>query len=97
MVQPHGKEIIVASQDVIGLYPNLDIVQSAEAVQEAVEESTVEFLGVDMDWVGKVIAMASNKQEIEQWGMEDMVPIRKYKGGVRPGLTSGELFVSKAE
>ena len=34
---------------------------------------------------------------MEEWGFDQLVPRRKYSGGVRPGLSSGEMFVSKNE
>ena len=75
----------------------MHIGKSAEIVRQAVETSKVDFEGIDIKWVGLVIAMASTKEEIEEWGLVDLVPKRKFSRNCRPGLSSKEIFRSKEE
>ena len=96
-LEKNEEKVVLASQDVVGLYPNLSITEAAAEVGRAVEESSIEFKNVDMEWVVKTIAMGSTETELVEWGIIDLIPKRRYVGGSRPGLSSDEAFVSKSE
>ena len=91
------KKFILASQDVKALYPSLHIGKSAEIVRKAVETSKIDYEGIDMKWVGLVIAMAATEEEVTEWDLVELLPKRKYSGNRRPGLSSKEIYWSKDE
>ena len=86
-IEKDGRMVIVASQDVDGLYPNLDIADSAVICGEAVRDTKLKIEGVDYVWAGKYIALTCSPQEIDRCGLTDIVPIRRHKKGTRPGIT----------
>ena len=53
---------------------------------EAVKESDLVILGVDYKWAGMYVALNSTKTDITKWGIQDLVPSRRYVNGTRPGI-----------
>ena len=82
---------MVGSLDVSALYPSLDHMGSAEAVERFVKRSRVEFKNVD--WRAALVFLASSwtEKEVKSEKMMDLVPRRLKKWGRRPGKTTPEL------
>ena len=83
-------KITVASQDVEALYPALDIEETARICAERVQNSTLEFDGVDYVWALKYIAMNLTKEEAPRSKLWRLLPVRRSKTGRRPGINSME-------
>ena len=83
-------KITVASQDVEALYPALNIEESARICAERVQNSTLEFDGVDYVWALKYIAMNITKEEAPRNKLWRLLPVRRSKKGIRPGINSME-------
>ena len=83
-------KITVASQDVEALYPALDIEETARICAERVQNSTLEFNGVDYVWALKYIAMNLTKEEAPRSKLWRLLPVRRSKTGRRPGINSME-------
>ena len=96
-VSKEGKKIVVSSEDVEALYPNLEIMASARLCGEAVKQSKMRFEGVDYFWAGKYIAMTCAPKEIEESNLGETVPKRKYRKGTRPGINTKETVGKKKE
>ena len=96
-IREYGKNVVVSSEDVDGLFPNIEILRSAEICGEAIKETKVKYEGVDYRWAGKYIALTCTPKEIEESGLYDIVPVRKYKPGTRPGITGAEAMSRKKE
>ena len=86
-----GKNVVVASEDVDGLFPNLEIMSSAILCGNAVRATKVKFEGIDYIWASKYIAMTCSQQEIEDCGFQDIVPRRKSKKGTRPTIVGVDI------
>ena len=56
-------DIIIFSQDVRALYPSLDIEDITEAVREAMMETELSFENVDVETVGKYLAVNMSKAD----------------------------------
>ena len=97
MVRKTDSEVVIASQDVVGLYPNLDINHSAKICSWAIQKSEIKYQGVDYLWAAKYIAMSLSPTEIEADGLADIIPVRKFKPGTRPGITSKEAQDKKKD
>ena len=63
--------------DVKGLYPNLIIVEVLKIILKMVEESGLDFEGVDWSEIGKYLVVTVTRQELEALGLGEVVPKRK--------------------
>ena len=63
--------------DVKGLYPNLIIAEVLKIILKMVEESGLDFEGVDWSEVGKYLVVNVTRQELEALGLGEVVPKRK--------------------
>ena len=88
-------KILFGSQDAEALYPSLKIRECARIVCQAIMNTKAEFEGIDYEEAVKYIAMTMTEDEIREEGNEHLIPKRKHKQGVRPGITSQEVFASK--
>ena len=80
-VEKEGENVVVASEDVAGIFPNLEIMACSKICAAAVKESPIEFSGVDFIWGCKYIAMSCSREEIRESKLEEVVPKRKYRRG----------------
>ena len=87
--------MIIASMDVVALYPSLNIKRSAEEVRKEMEETDIEYDNVDYKWAGKFIASNMSQEDINLEGLSNIVPRRRKIFGVRPGSTTQELYSKK--
>ena len=92
-----GENVIVSSEDVSGLFPNLEIKMCSKICADAVRHSELKFEGVDYIWAAKYIAMTCSREEIRGSKLEGIVPVRKYRKGTSPGVTSVEAKGKKKE
>ena len=76
------EKVIVASMDVVGLYPNLNIARSAEEVGREVEGTSLKFMNVDYHLAGRFIASNMSQEAVERDGL----------GKIVPGSTTAELY-----
>ena len=91
VIEKEGKNVVVGSMDVVGLYPNLNIRKSAEAVGKAARESKIEYVNTNWEHAQKYVAMCMSQEEIDKEGLGAVIPRRKSKKGTRPGLSDEEL------
>ena len=78
VIQEKGVNVIVTSEDVDGLYPNIDILASAKICGEAVRNSKIQFERIDYLWAGKYIACTCSQKEIDEIGLGQIAPKRKF-------------------
>ena len=88
---------MVGSLDVKALYPSLDHMGAAEAVEKFVYNSKVEMCSVD--YRAAQVFMASNlmEDEVMKEGLVHLVPRRTKVMGPRPGRTTTELSRKQKE
>ena len=77
IIEKKSKNLVVASMDVVGLYPNLDIRKSAKAVGETASSTDIELVNANWEWAQKFVAMNLSQAEIEQEGLEVVIPRRR--------------------
>ena len=75
------KKSAVLSMDVKALYPSMEWKEIGVAVREMVENCDEEVQDVDCKEVGKYIATTMSKEEIEQEGLQHVIPKRKQETG----------------
>ena len=97
VIEREGENVVVASEDVEGIFPNLEIMACSKICAAAVKESQVELSGVDFIWGCKYIAMSCSREEIQESELEGVVPKRKYRRGVTPGVTGKEAKSKKKD
>ena len=91
-IQERGTNTISGSLDAKALYTIIPVKTIAKDCKELMIRSKVKFEGVDYGWAAKYVAMTCTLEEIEEEGLEDIVPGRRKTGGTRPGITSREVF-----
>ena len=79
--------LVVVGADAVSLYPSLDTESTSESVRMEVIESKMKFEGVIMFEAGKYVAMNTQPWERRQMGVDHMVPNRRYRMGLDPGIT----------
>ena len=87
------EELVIFSQDVIALYPSLDIDDITESVRKAVMDTKVSFKNIDMETVGKYLAIHMTKEEQKKLNIVSCIPDREgeTKGGTCRKVTIAYL------
>ena len=93
------EERVVFSMDVKALYPSLKADYVAKIVSEMYREGTLE-VEVDEGELALYLALVAERDEIREYGLEDLVSKWRHEGrgrGRRPGITSAEVLGGEAE
>ena len=85
------KNMNIISMDVKALYPSLDIKIVAATVGQMYQTSELEVKGVVWKEACKYLALVLRPEEIEEIGLQDVVPQRKHNRGRPPGITTSEV------
>ena len=67
----------IVSMDIKALFPSMKWVDIIKAVRDMIEESDMNIEDVDWHEVGKYLVVMLSKDEIEQEGLNHVVPKRK--------------------
>ena len=86
-IQDRGKPMLIVGSDVEALYPSLEAAQVAELVYKAIMKSQVKFENVDYREAVRYIAMNWDEQTCRTSLLARVLPRRRSKQGVRPGVT----------
>ena len=71
------KNVIIGSMDIEKWYPNTMAVPSAKEIRTMVEESDLEFKGIDYDVVSRYLGEFLTIEEIVEEKMEEILYIKK--------------------
>ena len=77
----------IVGADVEALYPSLEAIEVANIVYTAIMETEVKFEGVDYLEGCRYIALTSTEQECRLGPLRRVLPRRRHKNGVRPGVS----------
>ena len=95
LVQFNAKEIKqildLYGLDVTALYPSLGVDKSADAVEELIDESSINFKNIDYAELGRLMAYTVPEEKIVKKGLEKFIPKRKATLGRKPKITGKEL------
>ena len=83
VVLKEGDKIIVGSMDLVKWYPTMVPESNAKTVRKMVEESEIEFKGIDYDDVAKFLGETLTKEKIIEEGLEELVYIKKKKQTIK--------------
>ena len=89
------EEIMVASLDVVSLYPSLDIPFVAKLVAHYIIKSGLNFQGIDWKWAAIYLALSLPEEEINSRGLKKIIPKRRCKKGRRPNILSIDTDTNK--
>ena len=78
-VEAHASNVCVGSGDVVGLYPSLRHMESAEMCAQVIKTCPAKFLNIDYHTCGVFVATNCSTSEISAAGLTNVVPSRKYK------------------
>ena len=86
-----SKEIVVVSQDVDGLYPELRRAETVRIAGKLMEESEISFEDVNFQEVGKYLAIHLTQESIVKNNLVTVIPDRVKTqngpvGGPKPGM-----------
>ena len=73
----------VISMDVKALYPSMEWEEITKSVQIMIEESDMEIESIDMQEVGKYLAVTMDKDSIKHEGLQHVIPQRKNENNHR--------------
>ena len=93
-VDMSGKQLIVGSLDVKGLYPSLKVEKTCHIVGEMVNQSGITF-EVDQDSLGRYIRLAVDQVTINKEGIDHLCPKRKVTRGTVPTISSKKYTGTK--
>ena len=91
IVESGTVDAMVGSLDVKSLYPSLDQDHAAELVSQLVLESKASLKGVNYRCVQTFIASNLTEKEVEDQGLQHLLPEQLHKKGRKPGPTTPEL------
>ena len=75
----NDENIIIGSMDIDKWYNSMIAEPSAKGIREMVEESDINFEGIDYDVISKYLGEFLTKTEIAEEGMEEILYIRREK------------------
>ena len=79
---------VLASMDVVGLYPNITKLMAKQAVQQAISQSTLEMKSIDKEILVKYIALTSTRQEIHDVNLQNQVPVPNSRTSLNSWMKS---------
>ena len=77
--------------DVKALYPSLGVDKSADAVEELIGESSLNYKNIDFMELGRLMAYTVPWEKIVEKDLQMFIPRRKSSGGRKPKVTGREL------
>ena len=86
------QDLVTFSMDAVSLFPNLRVNRCAEVVRWLVEETTVEFKGLNTIELSRYLAVNLSAEQVVQHGLCDLVMKRKTNMGRKPTVTGNEMF-----
>ena len=78
--------MIIIGNDVVNLYPSLDITKVVEDVKRAVLESDIKWQEVDYLEAAQYVALNGTEQQCRASPLGRILPTRRKSRGTRPGL-----------
>ena len=69
--------------DVVGLYPNMDIVATAELSARAIMETDVKLTGVDFKFLAVYLILVLGREAMVNLGLAECIPKRIYKSDAK--------------
>ena len=96
-IQDRGVKIQVVGSDVAALYPSLEAIEVARIVYYAFMESEVKFSDVNFTEAARMIALTSSEQECRLGPLRRVLPVRRSKNGIRPGITGEDPLSSETD
>ena len=82
-MQDFEKTPILVGGDVVGLYPNMDIISTAELSARALEESDINWRGIDYIWLSIYLFLVLGPVTMVNLGLGACVPVRLFKSKAR--------------
>ena len=83
--------VVLASMDVVSLYPSIDQKGSAALVREAFIQSDIKVDNVDWEAATLYLALTVSKEELEREGYDRWVPRRTTTRGRRPTVRTARM------
>ena len=77
---------VLASMDVVALYPSIDQKEAARIVRRTFEDSSLQVDNVDYRKASLYLALTVPQEEIESEGLTNLVPKRKVNRGRKPSI-----------
>ena len=88
--------LVIGSKDVEAHYPEMDVEAAAEEAKREIEESDLE-IEVDEVQLGLFLACSMTQEQVDKEGLTEVVHRRRFKNGVRPGLTYQAIMDSSSK
>ena len=86
-VQDRSSVMVIIGTDAVSLYPSMTKQESADEVAEAVLESSLKWEGVNWKEATRFLVLGRDETWCRGSKLWRVLPRRKHKKGVRPGLT----------
>ena len=86
-VQDRSRTMVIIGTDAVSLYPSLEKQESADEVAVAVQESNLKWEGVSWKEATRFLVLGRDETWCRKSSLWRVLPKRRYKHGVRPGLT----------
>ena len=90
-------EVALVGADATAMFPSLGAERSARIVRNVMMESTLEVNGVDYKSAAMYVRYGYTDTEIGVFGLERVVPRRRFTGGAAPKITSKEATSADSE
>ena len=89
--------MVIIGTDAVSLYPSMEKQESADEVAAAVEESSLKWEGVSWKEATRFLVLGRDEAWCRRSSLWRSLPRRRYKHGVRPGLTGVGPMGAEAE
>ena len=81
------EDLHIVGADVKSLYPSLDAHRTGEAVRKEIICSSVEFMDLEWKEMARYLALTSDDFQHKSWGVDHLVPRRRFNHRSMPGIT----------
>ena len=86
-IQDRSRTMVIIGTDAVSLYPSLEKQESADEVAVAVQESNLKWEGVSWKEATRFLVLGRDETWCRKSSLWRVLPKRRFKHGVRPGLT----------
>ena len=87
MGKDRSRVMVIIGTDAVSLYPSMEKQEAADEVAAAVEESSLKWDGVNWKEATRFLVLGRDETWCRKSSLWRVLPRRRYKHGVRPGLT----------
>ena len=90
-----GDLLVLIAADCVAMFPSMDAENTARIVAKLYLESDLKIGTVNWKELSRYAYLMTSPSECRQWGIDHLLPTRRFKHGPTPGIKSADIRTKK--